>query len=95
MKRTIKLRSITEAKDFVALVSQFPEKMQLCGDETMVDAKSIMGLFCFDLAKPILRQIDADEERGREICQALGSFIEGRDKEELSCSKPFSQRPNI
>ena len=75
MKRTIKLHDITEAKDFVALASRFPEKMELVDGETMVDAKSIMGLFCFDLTKPILLQIDADEERSREICQSLDRFI--------------------
>lgn len=75
MKRIIKLHDITEAKDFVAVTSRFPEKMELVDGETMVDAKSIMVLFCFDLTKPILLQIDADEERSREICQALGRFI--------------------
>lgn len=75
MKRTIKLHDITEAKDFVAWASHFPEKMELVDGETTVDAKSIMGLFSFDLTKPISLQIDADEKRGREICQALSRFI--------------------
>lgn len=75
MKRTVKLHDITEAKDFVALASRFPEKMALVDGETMVDAKSIMGLFCFDLTKSILLQIAADEKRGQEICQALSRFI--------------------
>ena len=77
MKRTVKLHNITEVKDFVVLASRFPEKMELVDGETMVDAKTVTGFFCFDLTKPILLQIDADEERGREICQALDPFIEG------------------
>ena len=75
MKRTIRLRDITEAKDFVALTSRFPERMSLWDGDTAVDAKSIMALFSFDLTKPITLEIETDEAHGQEICRALSHYI--------------------
>ena len=45
MKKMIRLRDITEARDFVTLTSQFSERMELCDGETTVDATSIVGFF--------------------------------------------------
>lgn len=77
MKKMIRLRDITEARDFVALTSQFSERMELCDGETTVDATSIVGVFCLDHSRPVSLEIEADEKRGQEICRALSHFIQG------------------
>ncbi|MBO5037206.1 MAG: HPr family phosphocarrier protein [Clostridia bacterium] len=52
-KMTILLDSIDKVKAFVAKISMFPCDVDLISGRYTIDAKSIMGIFSLDLAKPI------------------------------------------
>jgi len=50
---TIVLDSIDKVKAFVAKIAMFPCDVDLISGRYTIDAKSIMGIFSLDLAKPI------------------------------------------
>ena len=50
---TVLLKSINDVKEFVRIVNEFPYDVDLASGRYIVDAKSIMGIFSLDLAKPI------------------------------------------
>ncbi|MDD2534727.1 MAG: HPr family phosphocarrier protein [Eubacteriales bacterium] len=54
---TIYLKSITEVKEFVRIVNDFPYEVDLVSGRYTVDAKSIMGIFSLDLSRPIVVEI--------------------------------------
>lgn len=49
----IQLNTIDKVKRFVKICDSFKEDIDLSSDRYMVDAKSIMGIFSFDLTKPL------------------------------------------
>ena len=53
--KTVKIRlsTIEDVRDFVEVVRQFEGDIDLSSGRYIVDAKSIMGIFSLDLAKPI------------------------------------------
>lgn len=62
-KFTIMLKSINDVKEFVRIVNDFPFDIDLTSGRYIVDAKSIMGIFSLDLARPIIVDVhDADGE---------------------------------
>ena len=56
----IKLDTINDVKNFVNIVSKYDFDMDLMSGRYAVDAKSIMGIFSLDLAKPIKMEIYSD-----------------------------------
>ncbi len=61
MKSTvIKLDTINDVKNFVNTVSKYDFDVDLVSGRYAVDAKSIMGIFSLDLAKPIKVEIYSD-----------------------------------
>ena len=68
----ILLKSITDVKDFVNIVSKFDFDVDLSSGRYVVDAKSIMGIFSLDLSKPIKVQVyEDDSERFFEAVKAF------------------------
>lgn len=57
----IKLDTITSVKEFVNCVSKYDFDVDLISGRYAVDAKSIMGIFSLDLAKPIKMEIYSDD----------------------------------
>lgn len=57
----IKLETINNVKDFVNNVSKYDFDVDLISGRYAVDAKSIMGIFSLDLAKPIKVEIYSDD----------------------------------
>ncbi len=57
----IMLDSINEVKGFVNMVSKYDCDVDLISGRYVVDAKSIMGIFSLDLAKPIKVEVHADD----------------------------------
>lgn len=57
----ILLKSITDVKDFVNIVSKYDYDVDLSSGRYVVDAKSIMGIFSLDLSKPIKVQVYGDD----------------------------------
>lgn len=50
----VKFDSISEVKDFVDLICEFPYDIDLVSGRYVIDAKSIMGIFSLDLSKEIV-----------------------------------------
>ena len=49
----ISLATIDDVKNFVNIVSKYDFDVDLVSGRYVIDAKSIMGIFSLDLAKPI------------------------------------------
>ena len=57
----IKLSSIADVRNFVDTVSKYDIDIDLSSGRYIVDAKSIMGIFSLDLAKPIKMEVYSDD----------------------------------
>ena len=58
----IRLTMMTDnVKNFVSLVNRYPYDMDLRSGRYVVDAKSILGIFSLDLAKPLTMDIYSDD----------------------------------
>ena len=72
-KFTIRLKEINDVKEFVNTVSRFEEDVDLVSGRYTIDAKSIMGIFSIDLAKPIEVIVHGDNEA--RYADALKAYI--------------------
>lgn len=57
----ITLSAINDVKDFVNTVNKYDFDVDLTSGRYIVDAKSIMGIFSLDLAKPIKVEVHSDD----------------------------------
>lgn len=57
----IDLNSIEKVKEFINDISKLEGEFDLISDRYIVDAKSIMGIFSLNLAKPLELRIVSDE----------------------------------
>jgi len=73
MTLTIKLSTISDVRDFVAIVTKYPNDIDLSSDRYVVDAKSIMGIFSLDLLKPITLTAHGNDTDA--LIEALDRFI--------------------
>lgn len=69
----LKLIYAEDVKTFVNAVSSFPYDADLRLGRHVVDAKSILGIFSLDLAKPITLDIYSDD--CDDLLEAIKSFI--------------------
>ena len=60
-KLKIKLDTINAVREFVTLTNLCPYDIDLVSGRYVVDAKSLMGIFSLDLAKPIDLEIFLDD----------------------------------
>jgi len=60
-KFQVHLKSINDVKEFVRVVNEFPYDVDLASGRYIVDAKSIMGIFSLDLARPIEVEIHSQD----------------------------------
>jgi phosphotransferase system HPr-like phosphotransfer protein len=76
--KTVKicLNSIEKVKSFVNEITKFDVDFDLVSGRYVIDAKSIMGIFSLDLAKPIDLNIHADDELNT-ILEVLKPYIVG------------------
>lgn len=72
-KFTVHLRSINDVKEFVRIVNEFPHEVDLASGRYVVDAKSIMGIFSLDLAKPI--DVEIHQGDSSELKEKLKKYI--------------------
>lgn len=72
-KFTIRLKEINDVKEFVNTVSRFEEDVDLVSGRYTIDAKSIIGIFSIDLAKPIEVIVHGDNEA--RYAEALKAYI--------------------
>lgn len=75
----ILLNSVDKVKRFVNIVSNFEICVFLTSGRYVIDAKSIMGIFSIDLAKPVKLTFDVndscDKENISEYMKLLEEFI--------------------
>ena len=69
----ISLNSIDKVKSFVNDISKFEYDFDLVSGRYVIDAKSIMGIFSLDLAKPI--KIEIFDDNCDNLVKELESFI--------------------
>lgn len=69
------LDSVDKVKDFVSIVSRYGAGMDLVSGRRVVDAKSIMSIFCADLSKPLSLRIHEERGRAEEIVSAVGQYV--------------------
>lgn len=60
-------------KDFVNVVSAYPYEVDLHSGRYVVDAKSLLGIFSLDLAKPIVCEIYNDN--CDDLLKDIGKYI--------------------
>lgn len=70
---SIHLKSINDVKEFVRIVNDYPYEVDLASGRYIVDAKSIMGIFSLDLAKPI--DVEIHEDTSNDLIEKLKHFI--------------------
>jgi phosphotransferase system HPr-like phosphotransfer protein len=75
MRKNIRFHNMEEIQRFVKAASSVEEQLLLVSGDCSVNAKSMMGLFCFDLEKPISLEINADDRRAKEICRLFREFF--------------------
>ena len=73
VKLTVKIVSMQDADKFNKLCSKFDCDMDLQSGKYYVDAKSIMGIFSFDLSKPLVLNAGTDDEQ--KIKETFADFI--------------------
>ncbi len=69
----VHLKSINEVKEFVRIVNNFEYDVDLVSGRYIVDAKSIMGIFSLDLAKPI--EVMVHQGNSEDLKEKLAAFI--------------------
>lgn len=70
----ISLVTIDQVKRFVDLVSRVDGDVDLVSGRYTVDAKSIMGIFSFDISKPMELRIHREAEEFGELLEQLKEF---------------------
>ncbi len=73
-KMKVKLGSISDVKEFVALTNSYAFESDLVSGRYAVDAKSIMGIFSLDLAKPLDFVVHNDSAKADELLDAVTKF---------------------
>ncbi len=70
----VKLDSIDDVKEFVALTNKCPFEVDLISGRYAVDAKSIMGIFSLDLSKALKLAVHADDNEADEFMEEAKRF---------------------
>lgn len=72
----VKFNDKEEIINFVNIISQFDFDFDLVKGRKIVDAKSYLGILCFDLVSPIRLDIHCDnEENNQKVIEALSTLV--------------------
>ena len=72
---TIRLHNIAQVKDFVNQCSGCSFEITLTSGRTVINAKSIMGLFGLDLSAPILMETTGEGEELTSFLNQVGKYL--------------------
>ncbi len=72
-KVNIKLSAIADIRNFVDIVTKYPNDIDLSSGRYIVDAKSIMGIFSLDLMQPI--ELTAYGDDTDKLFEELAAYI--------------------
>lgn len=70
----ILLESIDDVKNFVQTMAMFDGDFEMVSGKYVVDAKSILGVFCLDLSKPVTLHIDCDESKMDDVLKTIEKY---------------------
>ncbi len=70
----ITINNIDKVRRFVDIVSRFDCDIDLVSGHTMVDAKSILGIFSLNIMKPMTMIIHDDADKVQVIKNSLKAF---------------------
>lgn len=68
----VRLQTVEEVHSFVKAINPLKGDFELVSGSYVLDARSLMGIFAFDLTKPILLKVYNDSE---ENMKAVEPFI--------------------
>lgn len=71
----ILLNSVDKVKNFVSITRKFDAEMDLISDRYVIGAKSIMGIFCMDLSRPMILRVYEGKENVDDIIDALVEYV--------------------
>ena len=71
----VQLRTIDDVKNFVTAANMQYADIDVSSGRYVVDAKSILGLFSLDLAKPIKITIHGTEQDAENFYNAIKSVV--------------------
>jgi len=80
----IKLDSVDKVKEFNQLVSGLEEEIDLVSGRYIIDAKSLLGVFSFDLSKPIEVQTYGESDT-QNVQNALQKYVCEKNEYEKKC----------
>ena len=73
IKAEVLLNSIDKVRNFVRSLSRYRSRIDMCNGTDVIDARSILGLFSFDLSEPITLMIEESEETS-DILSAISEY---------------------
>lgn len=71
----VSLSSIEDVKKFVDAASHCDQEVDVVSGRYVINAKSIMGLFSLDLAKPIAVEVHGTDAQGQAFQSAVSQFV--------------------
>ena len=72
----ILINTIDKVERFVDIISKFDNNFDMVYGKYVIDAKSIMGLFCLDIREPHTLQIyESTEDNMNDVLDAIQAFI--------------------
>ncbi|MBQ8592326.1 MAG: HPr family phosphocarrier protein [Lachnospiraceae bacterium] len=72
---TLLLNSTDKVLTFAQSIGRYEESMDLEAGRSMIDAKSMLGIFSLNLKKPVILHIHAEGERADEIVGELTEYV--------------------
>lgn len=70
----VSLSSIEDVKKFVDAANHCDCEVDVLSGRYIINAKSIMGLFSIDLAKPVRVEVHGTQEQGQAFEQSVAPF---------------------
>ena len=77
VNKAILINTIEKVRDFEAKASRCSFDMDIESGHYCINAKSLMGLFSLDIAKPVKLKIYASEECATPFLKEIADYIEG------------------
>lgn len=71
----VTINNIDKVRKFVDIVSRFDCDIDLVSGHTMVDAKSILGIFSLNIMKPMTMIIHDNAEKAEVIKNSLKEYV--------------------
>lgn len=72
---SVSLSSVDDIKIFCDAASHCPHEVDVRSGRYLINAKSIMGLFSLDLAKPVQVEVHCAEEAGSAFKASVATFV--------------------